>query len=66
MELLNPVKNQCYNSQTKIRNRVNQTIYSIADLDESRNTISNYFINEDNDNCFSIPLEEIVSFLTLA
>ena len=41
-------------------NRVNQTIYRIADLDESRNTISNYFINEENDNCFSIPLEEIV------
>ena len=40
--------------------RISPDVYKIADLIEEEEVTNNYFVNEENENCYSIPLEEIV------
>lgn len=40
--------------------KIHPKIESIADLSEERHIISDYFVDSNNDNCYSIPLKDIV------
>ena len=40
--------------------RISPDVFRIADLSEKQELTNNYFVNQDNENCYSIPLEDIV------